>query len=97
MICENLKAVSKGRDSAKVRLGLANGIAVSGIVWSNAPEGIVSALAEELAMRTGNSRDLCAAILLPYALEYKLNVTKKGVRGEILLPVAGIDSYCACS
>jgi len=97
MICENLKAVSKRTGSAKVRLGLVNGIAVSGIVWSNAPEGIVTALSDELAMRTGNSRDLCSAILLPHALEYKLNKTKKGVRGEILLPVAGIDRYCAAA
>jgi alcohol dehydrogenase len=97
LICENLAAAVNGGGSVKARLGLANGIAISGIVWSNAPEGIGSALAEELAMRTGNSRELCAAILLPHTLDYKLKNTKKSVRGELLLPVAGIDRYCAAA
>jgi len=97
LICENLAAAVNSGGSGKAGLGLANGIAISGIVWSNAPEGIGSALAEDLAARTGNSRDLCAAILLPYALDYKLKNTKKGVRGELLLPVAGIGRYCAAA
>jgi len=96
LICENL-AAAVGGGSGKARLGLVNGIAISGIVWSNAPEGIGSALSEELAFRTGNSRALCAAVLLPYILNYKLRNTKKGVRGELLLPVSGIDNYCAAA
>ncbi len=96
LICENLAAAVNG-GSVKSVLGLANGIAISGIVWSNAPEGIGSALAEELAVRTGNSRELCAAVLLPHTLDYKLKNTKKSVRGELLLPVAGIDRYCAAA
>lgn len=95
LICENIDEAVNSGGSGKARLALANGIAISGIVWSNAPEGIGSALAEELAVRTGNSRELCAAILLPHTLNYKLRNTKKGVRGELLLPVAGIDRYCA--
>lgn len=97
LIYENLTGAMKGLCACKARLGLANGIAISGIVSSNAPEGICSALAGELARVTGHSRELCTAILLPYTLDYKLKNTRGGVRGELLLPVAGIDRYCAAA
>lgn len=95
LIHENLSKTMNGRCSRKERLGLANGIAISGIVSSNAPEGLCTALAGELARSTGNSRALLAAVILPYVLEYKLKHAKGGVRGELLLPLAGIDGYCA--
>jgi alcohol dehydrogenase len=95
LICENLPALFKKGYSGKYRLGLANGIAVSGIVTSNAPEGPGSALAEELAKVTGYSRELFSGLLLPYILDFKLKKSKNGVRGELLLPAAGIDVYCS--
>ncbi len=97
LIYENLYAAIKGGFSSKARLGLANGIVISGIVGSNSPEGLCSALAGELAKNTGNSRELCTALLLPYVLDYKLNETKSGVRPEIFLPLGGIDRYCTSS
>ena len=97
LISENLQAAIKGLCPCKARLGLANGIAISGIVSSNAPEGLCSALAGELAKLSGGNRSLYSSILLPYVLDFKLKKTKSGVRGELLLPLAGIDRYCAVS
>jgi alcohol dehydrogenase len=95
LISENLSGVIKGFCPGKSRLGLANGIAISGIVSSNAPEGLCSALAGELAKSAGGDKGLYSSILLPYILDYKLENTKSGVRGELLLPLAGIDRYCS--
>jgi len=95
LISENISPAVKNIRSSKNRLALANGIAMSGIVFSNAPEGGCSELAVEVAKATGHSRLLCSTILLPCMLDYKLNNMKEGVRGELLLPLGGIDSYCA--
>ncbi len=95
LISENLPGAIKGICPCKARLGLANGIAISGIVSSNAPEGLCSALSGELAKLTGGCKGVLSSILLPYILDYKLENTKSGVRGELLLPLAGIDRYCA--
>jgi len=95
LISENLSGAIKGICPCKARLGLVNGIVISGIVSSNAPEGLCSALSGELAKLTGGSRGIYSSILLPYILDYKLENTKSGVRGELLLPLAGIDRYCA--
>lgn len=95
LICENLTAVFNKGYSGKRKLGLANGIAISGIVSSNAPEGFGGRLSLELSKSTGHSRELCSSILLPYILDYKLRKIKNGVRSELLLPVVGIDKYCS--
>jgi len=97
LICENLPAVFKNGYSGKYKLGLANGIAISGIVNSNTPDGALHALAVELSKATGYSRELFSGLLLPYILDYRLNNSKKGVRGELLLPASGIDVYCSVS
>ena len=95
LISENLPGVIKGICPCRSRLGLANGIAISGIVSSNAPEGLCSALAGELAKLAGGDKGLYSSILLSYILDYKLENTKSGVRRELLLPLAGIDRYCS--
>lgn len=95
LISENLTGAIKGFCPCKARLGLTNGLAISGIVFSNSPEGLCSALAGELEKLTGESRGLYSSILIPYILDYKLKKTRSGVRGELLLPLAGIDEYCA--
>lgn len=95
LICENLTDVFNKGYSGTRKLGLANGIAISGIVSSNAPEGLGGRLCLELAKNTGHSRELCSSILLPYILDYKLKNIKNGVRRELLLPVVGIDKYCS--
>lgn len=95
LIAGNAGEAVKGICSCKGRLSLANGIAISGIVSSNSPEGICSAVGGELSKVTGLDRALCTTMLLPYVLDYKLKNTKSGVRGELLLPLAGIEGYCA--
>ncbi len=95
LICGNLTDIFNKGYSGKRKLGLANGIAISGIVSSNAPEGLGGRLSFELSKNTRHSRELCSSILLPYMLDYKLKNIKDGVRGELLLPVLGIDKYCS--
>ncbi len=95
LICENLPVLFKKGYSGKYKEGLANGIAIAGIVTSNSPDGLCSELSTELARAAGYSRELYSGLLLPYILDYRLNNSKKGVRSELLLPAAGIDVYCS--
>jgi len=93
LIFENLTKAAKTFSCSKSRLGLAGGIAISGIVYSNANTGLCSALSEELSKITGFSSNIIFSILLPHVLEYKLKNTKSGIRDEILLPLAGLEKY----
>lgn len=95
LIAENLFKASKTITCSKSRVGLANGLAISGIVASNAEEGFCSYISRSLSMSTGFSFDLLYCTIFPHFIEFKLKETKSSIREELLLPIAGIDTYCS--
>ncbi len=95
LVYGNMADALKCCGRAKEKTGFMNGVAISGIVYSNAPEGLARAIGFEMEKMTGHAAGLCAGLVLPYALDYKLRFEKSGVRGELLLPLAGIDNYCS--
>ena len=95
MIYENLAGVMKCHFNKKEKKAFSNGVAVSGIVYSNAPEGLARAIGFEMEKLTGHPAGLCAGLVLPYTLDYKFHFDKTGIRGELLLPLVGIDNYCS--
>lgn len=94
LVYENMAGALKCHCNKKEKAGFMNGVAVSGIVYSNAPEGLARAIGFEMEKLTGYPAGLCAGLVLPYTLDYKFRFEKSGVRGELLLPLAGIDNYC---
>lgn len=95
LIKENFNAAVKGFFKRKQMAAFVNGVVISGITYTNAPEGLARAIGYEAEKMTGFPAGVCAGIVLPYLLDYKLVNLKSGVRGELLLPLAGIDTYCA--
>ncbi len=95
MVYENLSGALKCHCDKKEKTGFINGVAVSGIVFSNAPEGLARAIGFEMEKMTGYPAGLCAGLVLPYSLDYKFRFEKTGVRGELLLPLVGIENYCS--
>lgn len=95
MIAENFKEASGSGNRKQERTAFINGVVISGIVYSNSPEGLARAAGFEAEKLTGIPAGIFAGVVLPYLLDYKLNSIKDGVRGELLLPLAGIDKYCS--
>jgi len=95
LISGSINTAASGRTRRKERTSFINGVALSGIVYSNSPAGLARAIGFETEKLTGNPAGICAGIVLPYLLDYKLTAIRSGVRGELLLPLAGIDKYCS--
>lgn len=95
LVYENLADVLKCHCNKKKKTAFVNGIAISGIVYSNAPEGLARAIGFEMERATGHPAGLCAGLVLPYALDYKFRFEKTGIRSELLLPLAGIENFCS--
>lgn len=95
LVYENMEKALKCCGNKENKVGFSNGIAISGIVYSNSAEGLVRAIGFEMHKRTGVNAGLCAGLVLPYALDYKLRYEKSGIRSELLLPLAGIENFCA--
>ncbi len=95
LVFNNFRAAMGGMFKSRERASFVNGVAISGIVYSNAPEGLARAIGFEAEKMTGYPAGICAGMVLPYLLDYKLSGVKAGVRPELLLPLAGIDRYCA--
>lgn len=93
-IYQTIEAVTRRCSKSADRLAFVNGVAISGIVYSNAPEGLARAIGFEAEKITGHPAGLIAGIVLPFLLDYKMRNIKEGVRPELLLPLAGIDRYC---
>lgn len=94
IVYENFTNALKCHFNKTEKVAFSNGIAISGIVYSNAPEGLARAIGFEMEKLTGIDAGLCAGMVLPYTLDYKFHFEKTGVRGEILLPLVGVDNYC---
>lgn len=97
LIRENINASAGSGCKKQERIAFINGVVLSGIAYSNAPEGLARAIGYETEKLSGHPAGICAGIVLPYLLDYQLKNIKTGVRGELLLPLAGIDKYCSVS
>lgn len=73
-------------------VAIVNAAACADTAFSNAPQGIVHVLAQVIALDTNLQAGMVMGILLRYYLADKLH-TKGGIRPELLLALAGIDTY----
>lgn len=73
-------------------VAIVNAAACADTAFSNAPQGIVHTLAQAIALDTNLKAGIVMGILLRYSLAAKLH-TKAGIRPELLLALAGIDTY----
>ncbi len=93
-IYENVKKGVRSPGNKKTGAALANAAAMGAVAFSNAPSGMVHLLSCALAEVTDLSEALCMSILLPHGLEL-MQRSKNPVRGELLLALAGLDTYSA--
>jgi alcohol dehydrogenase len=73
-------------------VAIVNAAACADTAFSNAPEGIIHSLASIIAQDTNYKPGTIMGILLRTSLNAKL-ATKQGIRPELLLALAGIDTY----
>ncbi|NMB65889.1 MAG: iron-containing alcohol dehydrogenase, partial [Spirochaetes bacterium] len=73
-------------------VAIVNAAACADTAFSNAPQGIVHTLAQAIALDTNLQPGIVMGILLRYSLAAKLHA-KGGIRPELLLALAGIDTY----
>ena len=94
LISENLLPVLRQPDDKQGRLALAMGATLAGAAFSNSMVGNVHAIGHAVGAVCDIPHGTCMAILLPYGLAY--NLPKIGADlGELLLPLAGAESYAA--
>ncbi|MEW6527171.1 MAG: iron-containing alcohol dehydrogenase [Spirochaetota bacterium] len=73
-------------------VAIVNAAACADTAFSNAPQGIVHTLAQAIVLDTNLQPGKVMGILLRYSLAAKLHA-KGGIRPELLLALAGIDTY----
>lgn len=95
-------AIFQGSLSREKKIaGLATGAAISGYLWSNCPDLITVQLGRKLAQLCSVSPGILMGILLPTVLESlfleepEKEINETGSMERLLLPLAGIDLYCA--
>jgi len=91
-IYENLSAAVRKPGSRGPSMALANAAAMSGVALTGFSAGIVRSLGLALADLTGLPAGILMGVLLPFALEQK-SISRKGVRDELLLALAGMEVY----
>jgi len=92
-IGENLVNVIRSDDKGgRGRLALANAAAMAGIAFSTTPRGIIHELGWALGDVSGLPHGICAGILLPYGLEFRMGNEEYHL-SDMLLPVAGAEIY----
>ncbi len=93
-ISQNLLRVMDNPQDEDGRLELAQASTMAGIAFSNSMVGLVHSLGHSVGAICEVPHGLCMSIFLPYVLEYNLANGCDTV-GELLLPLAGADVYCA--
>ncbi len=94
LIRDNLvEVLTDGRDAA-ARVAMANAALMAGVAFSNAMVGGVHALGHACGGVAHVAHGDAMAILLPHCMEFNLE-TAAGVYGELLLPLAGAETYAA--
>jgi len=91
-VASNVVAVLDEPSNKERRLELALAATMAGIAFSNSMVGMVHALGHTIGAVTHVPHGVCMSILLPYALEYNLDVRRQAI-GELLLPLVGPDAY----
>lgn len=76
------------------RVALANAAVMGGYVYSNLRTGLVHRLGCEISRFSRVSQGDCMALILPCLLEYRAHVKGEDLE-KVLVPVAGIERYCA--
>jgi alcohol dehydrogenase len=93
-ISENLLKVMDKPDDEEGRLELAQASTMAGIAFSNSMVGLVHALGHSVGALCHIPHGVCMSLFLPYVLEYNLPERAEQI-GELLLPLAGADTYAA--
>jgi alcohol dehydrogenase len=84
----------KKPQNKEASVALVNASVMASIAYANAKPGMANLLADELARVTGISSGIFMGILLPAVIDF-LAKEKTKISDELLLAVAGLDSYAA--
>ena len=93
-VSANLLQVLDHPADAQGRLALAQAAAMAGVAFSNSMVGLVHALGHSVGALCHIHHGTCMSILLPAVLEYNLEARREAI-GELLLPLAGAETYAA--
>jgi alcohol dehydrogenase len=93
-VSANLLHVLDHPADAQGRLALAQAAAMAGVAFSNSMVGLVHALGHSVGALCHVHHGTCMSILLPAVLEYNLEARRDAI-GELLLPLAGAETYAA--
>lgn len=94
LVRDNLETVlGDGRDK-RARNAMANAALMAGIAFSNSMVGVVHAIGHACGGVAHVAHGDAMAILLPHCMEFNLDVCADAY-GELLLPLAGADTYAA--
>lgn len=92
LIIENIKEGVENGTNKDARLALANGSLLAGVAFSNSMVGNVHAIGHALGGVCKVPHGDAMAILLPYCMEYNLDIVKEQY-SELLLSLAGPEIY----
>jgi alcohol dehydrogenase len=93
-VAANLLEVLDRPGDAQGRLALAQAATMAGIAFSNSMVGLVHALGHSVGALCHLHHGTCMSVLLPAVLEYNLEARREAI-GELLLPLAGAETYAA--
>ncbi len=94
LIVNNARILAQKSSDRKAATGLMNGVAMAGIAVANSEFGPTHYLATAMADISGDEAGMLMGLLLGPSLGNKI-LNGETVREELLLPLAGIDEYCA--
>ncbi len=89
------RAVKDGKDE-EARIAMANASLMAGVSFSNSMVGLIHAIGHSLGGVCHVPHGDAMAILLPYGIEYNMDVLADSYE-ELLLPLAGAEVYAATS
>lgn len=92
LLCGNLPAAVGKPKNSRNSMAVANGCAIAGTVFSNAPAGMTHYLAEALSDGNGVSPGIFMGILIRSLLKARI-ADKTGLRDELCLALVGPDIY----
>ncbi|MCA9533406.1 MAG: iron-containing alcohol dehydrogenase [Myxococcales bacterium] len=93
-ISEHLVPLLDDPSNAQRRLELALAATMAGVAFSNSMVGLVHSLGHSTGALCHVPHGVCMSVFLPYVLEYNLDTRREAI-GELLLPLAGAETYAA--
>lgn len=91
-ISSNLLTIMSDPQNKDARLELAQASTMAGAAFSNSMVGLVHSIGHSIGAVCHLPHGLCMSLLLPYVLEYNLDVNGERI-GELLMPLAGVEEY----